>query len=618
MKPLTSTLLFCISLLPSLLGHCQAADPQPASRPNVVVVITDDQGYGELSCHGNPVLETPHLDRLASESVRLVDFHVAPMCTPTRGQLMTGVDALRNGAMNVSSGRTLLRREFPTIANLFADSGWSTGLFGKWHLGDAYPYRPQDRGFQESVWFPSSHINSVPDAWNNDYFDDTYLHNGRRETYSGYTTDVLFRESMEWMQAEADAGRPFFCYLATAAAHQPHFVPEKYRLAAREKWQAARDQFPAMDPEREEQLVRFLGMCANIDDNIGLLERFLTQSGLRENTVVVFLTDNGSTFGPRYFNAGMTGGKTTLWEGGHRVPCFVRWPSGGFRAAGDVAGLTQVQDLLPTFSDLLKLKVPAEATFDGTSLAGVLRGESDVPEDRMLVINYSRMPFKARRTMPNNNAVPRRERAAVLWKHWRLLEDKRLYNLDADPLQQTNVIDQHPEVAAAMREHLDAWWDRLKTNVNEFQPSVIGDDSQNPVRLTACEWADVFIDQQSQVRRGDRKNGIWHLEVADSGRYALTLSRWPEESGLGLRDGIDETPVADGVFTEGPAWPVAVARLRVGEQRLRTKVDPDASSVRFELTLPAGRTTMQTWFDDDSGNEICGAYYVNVERLADR
>jgi arylsulfatase A-like enzyme len=192
-----------------------------APRPNVIVLITDDQGHGDLSCHGNPVVRTPHLDRLHAEAVRFTDFHVAPMCTPTRGQLMTGVDALRNGAMNVSSGRTLLRREFPTLPALLRGGGYGTGLFGKWHLGDNHPYRPHDRGFDHAVWFPSSHLGSVPDAWNNHYQDDTYRVNGDQRRFSGYTTDVLFSEAMDWMRARQKEGRPFFCYLATAAPHGP-------------------------------------------------------------------------------------------------------------------------------------------------------------------------------------------------------------------------------------------------------------------------------------------------------------------------------------------------------------------------------------------------------------
>jgi arylsulfatase A-like enzyme len=177
------------------LSLCMQAYTQ--ERPNVILIVTDDQGYGELSCNGNPVLKTPNLDKLANQSVRFGDFHVAPMCTPTRGQLMCGLDAARNGATNVSSGRTLLRQELPTMANYFEDNGYKTGLFGKWHLGDNYPYSPQFRGFEEILSFPSSFIGSAPDFWGNDYFDDTLLHNGKRETYKGYCTDVFFSKAMD-------------------------------------------------------------------------------------------------------------------------------------------------------------------------------------------------------------------------------------------------------------------------------------------------------------------------------------------------------------------------------------------------------------------------------------
>ncbi|TWU15740.1 sulfatase-like hydrolase/transferase [Allorhodopirellula heiligendammensis] len=609
------TLVATLFLTPLATVHAGTGSGQPSPQPNVLVIVTDDQGYGEMSCHGNPVLQTPHLDQLYSESIRFTDFHVAPMCTPTRGQLMTGVDALRNGAMNVSSGRTLLRRSFPTMGDLFAESGWSTGLFGKWHLGDAYPYRPQDRGFQESLWYPSSHIGSVPDTWNNDYFDDTYIRNGTRQSYTGYTTDVLFDEAMQWMKQEAGAERPFLCYLATATAHQPHYVPEQYLAPVQAALEAVADQLPVLEPAAKEQLVRFLAMCVNIDENMGRLEKFLEEQEIRENTVLIFMTDNGSTFGPKYFNAGMRGGKTTLWEGGHRVPCFVRWPGGGLRPAGDVDGLTEVQDLLPTLTDLMDIEVPAATKFDGISLAEVLRGRSEVPDERMLTINYSRMPFKTVRTTLRNPAVPRREGAAVLWKHWRLLHDNELYNLREDPLQQHNVINHHPQVVAKMRSHLNEWWGGVQAHANDFEPSLIGHDAQNPVQLTACEWADVFIDQQSQVRRGERKNGLWHIEVAAAGDYSFTLSRWPQESGLALNDGIGETRVTDGILSSGPAWDVASARIRVGDVERSTHVSAGARSVKFEMPLAAGRTTMQTWLSDGKGQEIGGAYYVTAERL---
>src|SRR5574340_882895 len=186
----------------------------PAARPNVIIILTDDQGYGDLSAHGHPEIRTPNIDRLHSESVRFTDFHSSPMCTPTRAQLMTGRDALYSGAMNVSSGRTLLRTDIPTMSEAFRAGGYRTGIFGKWHLGDSYPYRPEDRGFEETVWFPSSHIGSAPDSWNNAYFNDEYRHNGGRRRYSGYCTDVFFGDASRWIRAQAQASRPFFAYLA--------------------------------------------------------------------------------------------------------------------------------------------------------------------------------------------------------------------------------------------------------------------------------------------------------------------------------------------------------------------------------------------------------------------
>ncbi len=607
--------VFAGSLWPSLVVPARSAPP-----PNVIIVITDDQGYGELSAHGNPILRTPCLDRLRSESVRFSDFHAAPMCTPTRGQLMTGVDALRNGAMNVSSGRALLRREFPTMAEMFAAAGYRTGLFGKWHLGDSHPYRPQDRGFHESLWFPSSHIGSVPDAWENDYFDDTYIHNGRRRAFDGYTTDVFFREVMAWMAAEDAAGRRFFCYLSTAAPHWPFFVPDRYRAPVRAALDAAGPSLPPLPPAARADLVSYLAMIANIDENMGRLDAFLADRGLRDNTLLIFLTDNGSTFGSRYFNAGMRGHKATLWEGGHRVPCFVRWPAGGLRAPSDVAGLTQVQDLLPTLIDLCGLTRPAGAVFDGISLTAVLRGEEEPPLDRMLVVNYSRMPHGvARASAGNNPATPRREGAAVLWRRWRLLEDRELFDLESDPLQKTNVIALHPSVAERMRAHLDRWWAGVKDRANDFEAVSVGHEAENPVRLTACEWADVFLDQQVQVRRGERKNGVWHINVSRSGEYQVTLRRWPRESALCLTDGAAETRVTDGTLPGGDAWPVAATRLLVGDADLTQPVPPGAGGVIFAVWLPDGRTTMQTWFLDAGGTEIAGAYYAEARRLsADR
>jgi arylsulfatase A-like enzyme len=596
-----------LSLLAVLVTAAFAAQP-----PNVIVVMTDDQGYPELSAHGNPVLKTPNLDRLHSESVRFTDFHVAPMCTPTRGQLLTGLDAARNGAINVSSGRTLLRAELPTMANFFRGNGYRTGMFGKWHLGDNTPYRPQERGFEETLWFPSSHINSVPDYWNNDYFDDTYFRNGERVQIKGYCTDVYFREAMAWMKERVAAKEPFFTYIPTNAPHGPHWSPEKELKQARAAIEGV--SLPKLDERAREQFAGYLGMIINVDNNVGRLNDFLVEQGIAENTILIFLTDNGSTFGSRYYNAGMRGRKTELWEGGHRVPLFMRWPGGGFGEARDVGGLTQVQDVLPTLIELTGLVTPDAPRFDGISLAPVLRGRADVPEDRMFVINYSRMPMGLDYPSPISPSIMRREGAGVLWKRWRLLEDRELYDLAADPAQQTNVIKQNPAVAARMRAHLDKWWEEVRGIANEPQAVTIGSDAENPMMLTACEWLDVFVDQQGQIRRGVRKNGYWHLDVAQAGEYELELRRWPREADTALTAGLPAIQLTAGGRGPGLALPIARARILIEDVRMSKPVDAGDVAATFNVKLKSGPALLHTWFDDQRGEPITGAYYVYVRR----
>ncbi|MBL9201032.1 MAG: arylsulfatase, partial [Opitutaceae bacterium] len=526
--------------------------------------------------------------------------HAMPMCTPMRGQLLSGRDCLANGAMNVSSGRTFLRRELPTMADIFAAAGYRTGQFGKWHLGDNYPYRPQDRGFHETLFYPSSHIGSAPDHWDNHYFDDTYLHNGRRKKFTGYTTDVFFNEAMAWMRREAAAKKPFLCYLATATAHSPLFVPEPYRRPyEKAAWPAH------LTPQQRTNIARFYGQIANIDENMGRLDAFLREAGLRDNTIVVFMTDNGGTAGVPVFNAGMRGRKIELYDGGHRVPCFVRWPAGGLRAAGDLAELTTVQDILPTLAELAAVPLPRGARMDGLSLAPLLRGKAERLPERTLVIQFSRM----------NAPVPTKGDATVLRGRWRLVADKELHDIATDPAQATNVIERHPEIAARLRADYAKWWDGVAPRLNEHSALIIGADAENPMQLSPADWADVFVDQAAQVRAGIRRNGPWHVEVARAGEYRIELRRWPRERAAAIRAALPPQPHADGQFVAGVALPVAAARLRVGSFDAIREVREADQAVTFTTRLTPGRTQLQTWFLDAEGKEIAGAYYVYVERL---
>lgn len=560
-----------------------------AASPNVVLVITDDQGYGDLSIHGNPVLKTPHIDQFAKESVRLTDFHVTPMCTPTRSQLLTGRHCLANGAMNVSSGRTLLRRGIPTLADMFAAAGYRTGLFGKWHLGDNYPYRPQDRGFQKAIWYPSSHIPSAPDHWANDYFDPWFRDGGDWKKFTGYCTDVLFSEASQFIRQSREQSRPFFTYIALNAAHGPLWTPQKYR---------------AMFPDQPRDVASFFGMLVNIDENMGRLESLLAETGLRDNTIVIFMTDNGGTAGVRVFNAGMRGRKIELYDGGHRVPFFVRWPAGKLRPSGDVTELTSCLDVLPTLADFCGLNVPQKEQLDGVNLAGLLRGETEKLPDRSLVVQFSRM----------NAPRPEKNDATVMWHEWRLVAGKELYDLKSDPAQSKNLFADRPEIATRLQSQYDAFWNRVAPEINTFSRIVIGSDKENPSLLSPCEWQDSFLDQAMQVRRGEKKNGVWGVEVERAGDYEFTLRRWPQESGLAIAAAAPPLKLADADWPAGAALPIARARLKVGDHEETKPVTADTQSIVFSLVLPAGPTQIQTWFDDADGKELCGAYYVYIRR----
>ena len=329
------------------------------NTPNLVFVITDDQGYGDLGSTGNPVINTPNLDALAQESVQLQNLHVGPTCSPTRAGIMTGHYCNSTGVWHTIGGRSLLRSDEVTMADIFRRNGYKTAMFGKWHLGDNYPFRPHDRGFDEALYHGGGGISQTPDYWGNDYFDDTYFRNGSEQPFDGYCTDVWFQEAMAFIarqtnsQAEGDQHRPFFCYLSTNAPHGPFRVPDAYSEVYRRK---------GVPGER----ANFYGMITNIDDNMARLRHHLRVLGLEENTILIFMTDNGSAAGcdlgagqfvESGYNAGMRGKKGSPYEGGHRVPLFMHWPGGGFTEKHEVHELTANIDLLPTLIDLCDLEV---------------------------------------------------------------------------------------------------------------------------------------------------------------------------------------------------------------------------------------------------------------------
>ena len=441
-----------VALLLIVAGEAEASSfPSGSERPNVILIITDDQGYGDIGVHGNSRLSTPKLDRLWLDSVRLTDFHVDPTCSPTRSALMSGRYSTRTGVWHTIMGRSLMDSGEETLAELFRANGYRTGMFGKWHLGDNYPNRPQDQGFEHVVWHHGGGVGQGPDYWDNDYFDDTYEVNGEWKQFEGYCTDVWFREATAFIEAEDD--RPFFAYLSTNAPHGPFRVAESYSR-------------PYSEHGVPPTMAKFYGMIANIDENLGRLRAHLKESGLAENTLLLFMTDNGTAagHGPRKgeqgswggYNSGMRGQKGSEYEGGHRVPCFVTWPAGGIRGGRDVDALAAHVDLFPTLAELCGLERRGTRALDGASLAAALRKTGPAPEGRTLFVHSQRV------------ASPEKWRkSAVMSDRWRLVNGVELYDLRSDPGQTEDLAATHPDRVEQLRARYDSWWDSLEPHFEE-------------------------------------------------------------------------------------------------------------------------------------------------------
>jgi len=545
------------------------------AAPNMVIVLVDDAGYGDWGVHGHPFLKTPAIDRLHGESIRFTDFHVAPMCTPTRGQLLTGLDAVRNGATSVTGGRSFIRPGIPTLPELLARAGYRTGIFGKWHLGDNYPHRPTDRGFQDAVWVKGWGFTSAPE-FSNRLFDGRCYRGDRETRFKGYITDFCFDEAMAWMKGRQAAGERFFCYIPLHAAHAPHQVPEKYSALYRKAAAGA---------------AGFFGMLANIDENMARLDEFFRESGLRENTILLFMTDNGGTAGVRFFNAGLRGRKTEFYEGGHRVPAFIRWPAGKLRAPSDIAIPTQVQDIAPTLLEFAGQRA-TQTTFDGISLASLLRGQTDRLPERTFVVQYSRAKLE-------------KWESAVVSGEWRLVHGKELYNVATDRAQATDLAKERPEIVERLRAHYEKWWAALGPQTGEFVRTSIGSPAQPVVELTSADWQDVYCDNANHIRQGvgGPRGGPWNLQVERAGAYEISLRRWPPDLDLPLTAQQGDNSVA---------LPIAGGTVEIGGVKRSAKVAPDAKEIRVRVDLPSGPTQMQAWFQDATGNDLRGAYFATV------
>lgn len=470
-----------------------------AERTNVLVVLTDDQGWGDVGVHGNTNLKTPWMDSLANRGASFERFFVCPVCAPTRAEFLTGRYHTRGGVRGVTRGAERLDLDERTIADVFRSAGYATGAFGKWHNGTQYPYHPNGRGFDEYYGFCSGH-------WGQ-YFDPILEHNGETVRGEGFIIDDLTDRAIEFMRGNGDA--PFFCYVAYNTPHSPFQVPDNYydRFASSEI--ALRNR----DPEMEEldKTRAALAMCENLDWNLGRLLATLDELDVAESTLVVFFTDNGPN--TWRYNGDMKGRKGSTDEGGVRVPCFMRWPGKieGGRRVEPIAGAI---DLLPTLCGLADVDVPNDRPLDGMDLAPLLFGEADSWPERMIFSHQ-------------------RGRVSVRTDRYRLDASGKLFDMQEDPGQRVDVAGAHSEVAEELRAAVSEWTEAMSEGMTEdSRPFTVGYADFPRAVLPARDGV-----AEGEIERSARapncsyfthwvrvEDGItWDVEVATAGRYEAVV-----------------------------------------------------------------------------------------------
>ena len=459
--------LFCLSFILRT-----SADQLTGSCPNIVLVITDDQGYGPVGRHGHPWIETPNLDRLYDCSVRFTRFLVSPTCAPTRSALMTGRHPMKNGVTHTILERERMTLAATTLPQVLKTAGYTSGIFGKWHLGDEEPYQPHNRGFDEAFIHGAGGIGqayycSCADAPNNKYFDPVIRHNGSFVKTTGFCTDIFFKAALGWIKSVKDDAAPFFAYITTNAPHGPFIAPPKNAKRFTDQGFGTRQ-------------AGFYGMIENIDENMGLLLGKLEEWDLLANTVVIFMSDNGMTGGGsgrgvmghlpdgtemRPYNANMKGLKGGTDEGGVRVPFFVRWDE-HITPNRDVDRITAHIDILPTLVALAGVDEP-EGQVEGRNLLPLIEDAAKAATwpDRFLFTH------KGRWKTGEDPDQFQWQNFAVRNQRFRFVDNKALYDIVQDPSQTKNIIDEHPQIVAKMRSAYEDFWQQARPlMVNEDVP----------------------------------------------------------------------------------------------------------------------------------------------------
>ncbi len=555
-----------------------AAPPCPAGaddRPNVILVMTDDQGYGDLGVHGNPLIKTPHLDQFAEQSASVERFYVCPVCAPTRAGLMTGRYNYRTGVTDTWLGRAMMHADEVTLAEMLGGAGYHTAIFGKWHLGDSYPMRPQDQGFDEVLVHKGGGLCQPAGPPNNSYFDPVLEHNGRSVKTDGYCSDVYTDAAIRFIKQNRD--EPFFVYLPHNCPHAPFQIAETYSQPY-EKLAMTPADFPAVDgghalDKLSSNTPAVYGMVTNIDDNFGRLMAQLDELKLADNTIVIFLTDNGAN-GIRY-NAGMKAHKGSVYEGGIRVPFYIRWPK-RLKPGTLVEHFAAHIDVVPTILEACGVEPPEGVHIDGRSVLPLLEGKDTDWPDRTYFVQWHR-----------GDAPEPHRAAAVRTRDWKLVQGKELYDMRRDPLETRDVAAEHPEVVKRLRAEYEAWLADVSRDHGYEAPRIlIGTEHENPTILTRQDW------RGPEANWNPKGLGYWELAVPDEGTFEVTCDFRPLQA-------------------------QAIGHLKIQGEEYLVPVDPQTGRCLFTLVKlrPSQAERLETWLTPVDGRKVYGASFVHVERV---
>ena len=556
--------------------------------------MTDDQGHGDFGFTGNTVVRTPNLDALAGRAARMTNFYVSPVCAPTRASLMTGRYNYRTRVRDTYIGRAMMDPDELTVAEVLRDHGYATGIFGKWHLGDNYPMRPMDQGFERSLVIRGGGIGqpSDPPGGESKYTDPILLDQGKLKPFKGYCTDIFFNQALSFIEKSKRQGRPFFAYIPTNAPHGPFGdVPrdlyEYYKGFDYTPWMKGRNIAKRIKNGEGDRMARIFAMITNIDDNVGRLFARLDQLGLTDDTMVIFLHDNGPN-SDRYVSQ-MRGMKGGVHEGGIRSVFWVQWP-GRVMPGQSSDRIAAHIDVMPTILDACGIAVPSDRKIDGRSLLPLLEGRQVEWPDRMITVQWHRgdVPLRYHQFGARTQRWKLLNASGANGQGWDGQPKFELYDKWSDPFEWRNLADERPDVLARLRAQYDAWFDDVSTTRpdNWEAPLIdLGTPHENPTTLTRQDWHHVKGRQW-----GPYSQGYWGVHVAESGRYDFHL-RFPRA----LEHG-------------------GTARVKVGEQSSTVRVPAGAKKADIHnVNLKQGDGQLWTILND--GDRESGVLQVDVERV---